>query len=140
MDGNDSGYRILPHTADLLIEAWGPSRTLCFEQAVRALVSSFVASTDVPATEPVRITIDAGADNEMLAAVLDEVLFLADVSGKAPVHIVLEPADDGGIAGVLDIAPIDRMEIVGPLPKGASYGGEVTVGDGLWRCRIVIDV
>jgi len=136
----EAGHRILPHTADLLIEAWGPSRARCFEEAVRALVSTFVDVVEVPASEPVSISIDAGADNEMLAAVLDEILFLADVSGRVPIHLTLEESEDGGLAGVLDVIAIDGLDVVGPLPKGASYGGEVAESGGLWHCRVVVDI
>ncbi|HEV8559398.1 MAG TPA: archease [Actinophytocola sp.] len=43
------GHRAVPHTADIRIEAWAPTREACLGEAVAALVESFAD----PAT-PVR--------------------------------------------------------------------------------------
>ncbi len=37
----DRGHRNVPHTADLRIEAWGPTREDCIAEALRGLVESF---------------------------------------------------------------------------------------------------
>jgi SHS2 domain-containing protein len=39
-----SGHRSVPHTADLRIEAWAPTRDGCIRQAVLGTVASFLAS------------------------------------------------------------------------------------------------
>lgn len=136
----DAGHRILSHTADVMIEAWAPTRMGCFEQAARGLIEAFVALRDVPATEPIAVGIDANTDDEMLAALLDEIVFLAEVSGAIPVHLTLEESEDGGLAGVFDVVPIGELEVVGPAPKSISYAGDVVRADDAWRCRVVADI
>ncbi|HEX9696090.1 MAG TPA: archease [Actinomycetota bacterium] len=140
MDDTDAGHRILPHTADVMIEAWAPTRVRCFEEAARAFIETFAEVRDVPATEPVSVGIDAASDIEMLAALLDEIIFLVDVASTIPVHLTLDESDDGGIAGVFDVAPVDALDIIGPLPKGVSHGGEFIEESGMWRCRVVAAV
>jgi SHS2 domain-containing protein len=34
------GHRSLPHTADVIIDAWGPDQAACYEEAVAALVET----------------------------------------------------------------------------------------------------
>lgn len=40
--GTSSGHRSVPHTADLRIEAWAPTRDGCIRQAVLGTVESFL--------------------------------------------------------------------------------------------------
>ena len=35
------GHRNLPHTADVIIEAWGPDLAACAEEAVAALIETY---------------------------------------------------------------------------------------------------
>ena len=41
MAGSTSGHRSVPHTADLRIEAWAPTRDGCNRQAALSTVESF---------------------------------------------------------------------------------------------------
>ena len=38
-----SGHRVVPHTADVIVEAWGASMLECMEEAVWALVDNLPA-------------------------------------------------------------------------------------------------
>jgi SHS2 domain-containing protein len=38
------GHRTLPHTADVILEAWGPDLATCCEEAVAALVETYADS------------------------------------------------------------------------------------------------
>ena len=41
------GYRTVPHTADLRIEAWAESRDECVAEALRGLIASFADISDM---------------------------------------------------------------------------------------------
>jgi hypothetical protein len=41
------GHRTLPHTADVILEAWGPDLATCCEEAVAALVETYADSRSV---------------------------------------------------------------------------------------------
>jgi len=53
---DDRGFRLAPHTADSILEAWGPDRVTCLAEAVGALVSVFaeVSDTDTMTLRPAR--------------------------------------------------------------------------------------
>jgi SHS2 domain-containing protein len=137
----EAGHRTLSHTADVIIEAWAPTRDACLAQAVRALVDTFADTSPVSVTRPVPLRILTGEDTELLVALLEEVVYLVDVLAVVPVDAVVHAVDGGGIGGCLDVALLAEVNIVGPAPKGIARS-ELAIegGDGLWRCRAIVDV
>jgi hypothetical protein len=45
MAGGVRGHRVLPHTADVIVEAWGPDLVSCCEEAVAGLAALYVDAT-----------------------------------------------------------------------------------------------
>lgn len=136
-----TGHRMLPHTADLIIEAWAPTRVGCLEEAVRALVDSFARISAGAPARPFPISIAPGADDAMLVALLEEVMFVLDALGSVPIDVTLSETEDEGVTGVFGIAPVDALQTHGPAPKGVSLEGLVFgQTDGGWSCEATIDV
>ena len=89
-----SGHRSVPHTADVRVEAWAPTRELCVAEAVAAVVESFLetpASTRATGAHVCRLTADS--DDDLLVAVLDEVVYLLDTAGKVPIDVEIQPLE-----------------------------------------------
>jgi SHS2 domain-containing protein len=135
------GHRTVPHTADLIIEAWAPTREACLGQAVRALVDTFADTSGVTSTRPLVLRIPPGDDTELLIALLEEVIYLLDVLEVVPVHVSVCAAEDGGLGGCFDVAVLAAVHIVGPAPKAVARSELAFEGsDGLWTCRALVDV
>jgi SHS2 domain-containing protein len=136
-----AGHRARPHTADVIIEAWGPSREACAEEAVRALVETFADVGNVAGTDAVRVQIDAEMDEELLVRLLEEVVYVVEVLGQVPVQIRLTDAGRGGVAGTFETVPVEDVEATGALPKGVSHSDLVFEQRAdVWRCHAVVDV
>lgn len=136
-----AGHRVLPHTADVMIEAWGPTRVSCLEEAVRALVESFADISDVSATELMPVSIDPADSEELFVSLLEEAVYIVDVFGAVPVGVRVEETEDGSLAGFFDVAPAARVRVVGAAPKAISRSGLSVVGDDRgWSCRVTVDV
>lgn len=134
------GHRIVPHTADLIIEAWAPSRNECYEEAVLALVESFADRPDVPATEPIEFELDPADDEELLVSLLEEAVYVIDVVG-VPVSVMVEETEDGALAGTFDVARFEQITQTGPMPKAVTRHELAFRLDGdVWRARATIDV
>ena len=135
------GYRTVPHTADLRIEAWAESRDECVAEALRGLVASFADITGVPPARVLERLITAGTDADLLAAAADEVIYILDVEGEIPVSVQARPAD-AGIAVVLALARAECAEIIGAVPKAVSFHGLRCEPDatGRWSASMTIDV
>ena len=140
MAGIGAGHRGVPHTADLRIEAWAPSRDGCIRQAVLGTVESFL---DISSARPHRSLsrrLTAGSDDDLLVAVLEEVIFLLDTVGEAPVDLDLKGA--GGVAEV-NFAMVDARTLpqVGAVPKAVSLNDlRLSHDDNGWRCLVTLDV
>ncbi|GHB42288.1 hypothetical protein GCM10010377_36410 [Streptomyces viridiviolaceus] len=136
----ESGHRLVPHTADVRIEAWGASRERCLAEAVLGMVGCFadVSAARPTAVERVRFT-EAG-DDELLAALLDEVVYRLEVHGQVPVDVETDEAD-GGLEVRLAVAALADVEIVGAVPKGVSWH-QLRIGPDAygWSCAVTVDV
>jgi SHS2 domain-containing protein len=136
------GHRLAPHTADCILEAWGEDRTSCLAEAMTALVEVFAeVHGDDAATRTLPLAAEPGPDADVLVALLEEVIYVADVFGAVPVRFHVIEAEDGGIAGDMVVVTGRQVELVGPVPKGVSYHDlEVGEHEGRWTCRAVVDV
>jgi SHS2 domain-containing protein len=140
--GFRGGHRLLPHTADCIIEAWGPDRASCVSEALAALVESFARGSG--RTDPRSLPLDAPPEGpaDQLVSLLEDVIYTVDVFSVVPIAFHLVDTEDGGIAGDMEVVPVDDVEEVGPVPKAVSYHELMMAKErqGGWRCRVLVDV
>ena len=135
---------MLPHVADVIVEAWAPGRLACFEAAVTGLVATFADARDARPDRDVPFTLAAAADVDLLVRLLEEVIFLVDAEGRVPVAATVGAAD-GGLRGTFATVAAERVEATGAVPKGVSrseaeFASEDDAGRPRWRCRVTVDV
>lgn len=137
-----SGYRSVPHTADLCLEAWAPTREECLAEAVRGLVASFADVTAAGPGRPVTAELAAAASDDLLAAALDEVIYRMDADDEIPVSAAVRAVAGGGIELRLSVVPVAAAQIVGAVPKAVSLHGLRCAPDtaGRWSASITVDV
>lgn len=138
----DAGHRQVPHTADVTIEAWAPTREECLAETVGGLVASFAdtAGVAVPGRR-VAFACPAAPDTELVVHLLEEVIYLLDAQDFVPVDVVVDLAPDGGVTGHFEV--VDRVDVrqVGPAPKAVTrYGLNLSPDAGVWRCTVTVDV
>lgn len=137
---SSQGNRCVPHTADVRIEAWAPSRERCLAEAVRALVDTFADLEGAHPIGTVEFRAEPGNDEEALVAVLDEVIYRLDTEGELP----LDPevcALDGGLAVRWRTTGTDAVELVGAVPKAVSLNDlRFAPDDAGWSCAVTLDV
>jgi SHS2 domain-containing protein len=140
MNPHTRGHRTLAHTADLRLEAWGPSRQACVAEAVAGLVGSF---TDISTARPERIItadLPTGTDEDTLAAVLDEVIYVLDTEDAIPLDLDIEYRDTG-IRIRMPVASVRHLDQLGAAPKAVTLHALRFSSDGhRWSCSAVIDV
>ena len=136
------GHRSVPHTADLRIEAWGPTREDCIAEAVRGVVGSFADVSGAGYQQAIERHLSAGSDADLLATAVEEVIYGLDTGGKVPVAVEVRRASDGGIDLALRAVDASTVEITGAAPKAASLSGLACAPDasGRWSCAVTIDV
>lgn len=139
-----SGHRLLPHTADVRFEAWGPTREACLAEAVRALARIVIDTTTAPPpTASMPVTLPPTTDIDLLVSLLEEVIYDVDVLGVLALdaHLAVDP-DDGALAGHLDTAPLAALPPTGCAPKAITRHNLLFAPDdhGAWRCLVTVDV
>lgn len=136
------GHRTVPHTADLRIEAWAPAREDCLAEAARGLVASFAEVSATGPGRPVTVALPAGSDEDLLVAVLDEVIYRLDADGEIPVSAQVRPLPGGGAELILSLIPVTAARIVGAAPKAVALSGLRCARDpsGRWSASVTVDV
>ncbi|MCV7260847.1 archease [Mycobacterium shimoidei] len=135
-----SGHRSVPHTADLRIEAWAPTRDGCIKQAVLGAVESFVDTAVAGPTHTRRSRLTQERDDDLLVAVLEEVIYLLDVEGEAPVDLTLRDTGNS-VEVIFEMVDASTLPQVGAVPKAVSLNDlRLSHGDAGWRCLVTLDV
>ncbi|POX50397.1 protein archease [Streptomyces sp. Ru71] len=134
-----SGHRAVPHTADVRIEAWGANREDCLAEAVLGMVECFADVSRVRPTAVERLRVAGTGDDDLLAALLEEVVYRMEVHGRVPVDVEAD-AEDDELDVRLAVAELADVEITGAVPKGVSWH-ELHLGPGPygWSCSVTID-
>lgn len=135
-----TGHRTLPHTADTRVQAWAPTLEECLAQTVLGAVASFVDTTGAAVAERRELRLDPGEPVDQVETVLDEMIYLMDVTGRVPVGVTVTPEEAGPLVR-LEMADLEGLPQVGAVPKAVSLHG-LTVErtpDG-WMCEVTLDV
>ena len=140
MSRSTSGHRSVPHMADLRIEAWAPTRDGCIRQAVLGTVESFLDTSSARAQQTRRRRVIGDHDDDLLVAVLEEVIYLLDTTGEAPVDVNLSQTDDG-VDLTFAMVNASAVPQVGAVPKAVSLNElHLLHGEHGWRCSVTLDV
>ncbi len=135
------GHRLVPHTADCIVESWGPDLPVCLVEALGGLVGSFAEVPDTATSRVLPLAASSGGAEDAVVTLLEEVIYVLDVFSVVPVRFHLEETEDGGLAGDMEVVRADEVRLIGPVPKGISYH-DLSIGpvDGGWRCHVLVDV
>ncbi len=132
---------MLPHTADVILEAWAPDFADCCEEAVTALLALCFAGSGATVVDHYTFHLRSASQESMLLDLLDEVIFVLDTLAAVPVSAEARRRADGGIDVTLMLADRDAVEIIGSAPKAVSRSGlGVDSEPNLVRCTFLIDV
>jgi len=139
-DRSGAGHRTAPHTADVIIEAWAPTRERCLVEAVAALTEGCADTSHAVPTGKHAFRLAAGSDAQALVALLEEVLYVLDAHGQVPVTTRLT-VDESGLSGWFDVVDVSAVPTIGSAPKGIALS-ELAFDDvdGGWRCTVTVDV
>jgi SHS2 domain-containing protein len=134
------GHRTLPHTADLRIEAWAPTREACITETVAGLVGSFADTTGAVPVQAVTTDLATATDEDALVAVLDEVIYRLDTEHAVPLTVDLEPRRTG-VCVRLQLAAVDAVELTGAIPKAVTlHRLHLAQGPHGWSSAVTVDV
>lgn len=120
MTSTERGHRVVPHTADVRLEAWAPTVAACLEEAAAGLLGVCFDPGGAEPVDTTTISVPGGPLDAMLLDLLDELIFVLDTVSLVPIAASAREDRDGGVAVELDLAPRSAVEAVGAVPKGIS--------------------
>jgi SHS2 domain-containing protein len=136
------GHRALPHTADVVLEAWGPDLAACCEEAVAALVDVFVDRVGAAVDGRHEVHLPASPVEDLVVDLLDEVIFVLDTADdQVPVGATVHSDPDGDLRAVLALVDREGVGGTGSVPKAISRSElAVESSPAGTRCRVLVDV
>ncbi|MEU1852461.1 archease [Streptomyces sp. NPDC019990] len=135
----DWGHRTVPRPGDIRIEAWAACREHCLAEAVVGMVECFADLSGVRPTAVDRIRLSEASDYDLLASLLDEVIFRLRVYGRVPVDVEADEAD-GGLDVRLATTGLADVALTGAVPTAVAWD-EVRIGPDAygWSCAVRVD-
>lgn len=134
-----AGHQLVAHTADVIVEAWGPTFAHCAAESARGLIETYA---ELPLPAPVRtveVVLEDGDELAALESLLEEVIFLLDTEEDVPVGCRVGDGDPRTVA-VISMAHRADVRPTGSVPKAISRSDlELLHGDEV-RCRFIVDV
>ena len=129
-------YRWIEHTSELELEIEVQTEEEAFAEALTAL-AELVGDYGAGPPERRRLVVRADDPPALLAAWLDELVFLAETEGLIPERVDELELRGNGLRAVVTARPGEPRHIV----KAVTYHRlELTEDEGGWRARAVLDV
>ncbi len=134
------GHRTLPHTGDLSVESWAPTREECIAEAVRGMVGSFAELPSGVSGVARDCVVSAEDDGRLLVAVLEEVIYRMDAADELPADVSVMP-EARGVRVRFTMADSATATQTGAVPKAVALHGLQLAQDAHgWACRVTLDV
>ncbi|HKL25507.1 MAG TPA: archease [Desulfuromonadales bacterium] len=137
-----AGFRLIEHTADIGLEAWGADPAQVFLQAALALKSIIVGNSPVRGRDSRSMTLEGEDAGELLVAWLNEIIYASEVLEMLPAHFRIRALDDHRLQAEIEgeqLAP-NRHRVAREV-KAATYHQLLMedTGDG-WHARVYLDL
>jgi SHS2 domain-containing protein len=131
-------YRLVDHTGELQLELEAPTKEEVFREAVVAVGDLLSGEGRLAGVEETRVLhVRADDDSTLLAAWLDELVFLAETEGLVPISADELRAVAGEVRALVSVVRGSPPHLV----KGVTYHDLVLSAEsGVWRARVVLDV
>jgi SHS2 domain-containing protein len=136
-----AGHHLTQHRSDCSIDAWGPDRAACLNEALHGLVETFAKVPDPISTATIPLVAGRGRAEDELVSLFEEVINTLDVFSVVPVRFHLAETEDGHVAGDMEVVPVEQVKVCGRVPKAVSHQKlRMVAGEGGWRCHVLVDV
>ncbi len=137
-----AGYELIEHTADIGVHAWGATQADVFEQAARALFSLVCDPREVDERESVEVTLKAEAQDLLLAAWLNELLYIFEARRLVLTRFeVLEVGEKSLRARVTgELMDGDRHVLCGGVKAATLHALALEKREGGWEGFVLLDV
>lgn len=137
----ERGHRVIEHTADSGIEAWGPTLDEAFEEAALGLFDLMIDPAAVDERETCSIVVRGGDDGDLLVRWLNELIYLVDARGLVFGRFVVKREGPGVLAADAYGEPLDPARHgQRSAVKAATYHQLAVEAGPPARVRVIVDL
>jgi SHS2 domain-containing protein len=136
------GYELVDHTADIGVRLWGPTAEEVFEQAALAMFSLVCDPLDVGELEAVEVALEAESMDLLLAAWLNELLYVFEARKLVLSQFDLLELGDHSLRARVSGEPLDasRHIICGGVKAATLHELSLVRRDDGWEGFVLLDV
>jgi SHS2 domain-containing protein len=136
------GYELVEHSADIGVRAWGLTAEEVFEQAALALFSLVCDPLDVGELESVDVELEAESMDLLLAAWLNELLYVFEARKLVLSQFDLLELGDHVLRARVSGEPLDtsRHIVCGGVKAATATELSLEQRDGGWEGFVLLDL
>jgi SHS2 domain-containing protein len=139
--GLPEGVRLLDHTADVIVEATGPTLEACLARLGAGMFAIFAPPRGPGRQHRLQVEVEADDPQELAIAWLQELLFRSDVGGLALTGFEVELEGRRLRAQVEGRELLPQEQLLGPSVKAPTrHELRVEPGGEGWKAHVVLDV
>jgi SHS2 domain-containing protein len=138
----DRGYKIVEHTADLALRAYGHDLRELIENAAQGMLALLYAEPPPEPAQTLELPVAGDGPEVVLQRSLRELLYLLEDEGLAPVQVAVAEADERRATLKVGVIPRAQAEpLIGAAIKAITrHGLEIVRHDDRLEVTIVFDV
>jgi len=136
------GYELVDHTADIGVRVWGPTVEEVFEQAALATFSLVCDPLDIGELETVEVTLEAESMDLLLAAWINELLYVFEARGLVLSQFDLLELGEHSLRARVSGEPLDtsRHIVCGGVKAATLHELSLQRRDDGWEGFVLLDV
>jgi SHS2 domain-containing protein len=136
------GYELVDHTADIGVRLWGPTAEEVFEQAALALFSLVCDPLHEGRRETVELRLEAEAMDLLLAAWLNELLYVFEARSIVLTQFDIEELTEHTLRASVSGEPLDasRHILCGGVKAATLHELALERRDDGWEGFVLLDV
>lgn len=134
------GYELVDHTADIGVRLWGPTPEEVFEQAALAMFSLVCDPLYVDELETVEVKLEAEAMDLLLAAWLNELLYIFETRKLVLTQFDIEELGERTLRARVSGEPLDRHVLCGGVKAATLHELSLRRCEHGWEGFVLLDV
>lgn len=136
-----SGYRILPHTAEIGLRVSGRTWREFYKNAACGLLAIYgLRGARGPLSVRTAISLEEATPEDLLVAWLNELVYYVSTGGWIPASSVLKRASSRRIAGTVSGPRLGERRPKTEIKAATYHGLEVKRRGGQWTAELILDV
>lgn len=136
------GFELVDHTADVGVRAWAPTPEGVFEEAAKAAFSLICDPLTIDETETHEVRLEADGRDLLLAAWINELVYLFETRRVLFVDFELVELDDTHLVARVTGEQLDpaRHAICGGVKAATLHQLSLTENPSGWEAFVILDV